>query len=694
MNSDEKRFARHSQSSYDNPNLYQQYYSPSRFWDRLTQPGLVISLLALGLFAYHQIASQNPQLLPTLPALIWKFLLYIIPTRLLYAVDGWLNPPLFPHQMLQTQARSYEEKSDVLKRVLRVDKAGSFLASVSQAGSNSFKGLGNIPMVALKGDADQPAGLGNYDNSCYQNSILQGLASLRHLRDYLSNMTIMEERTKTTQQTSTVDTLHSFVEDLNSPKNNGITLWTPSVLKNMNTWQQQDAQEYFSKLLDEVDREIAKVIGSTQQPAGFESEACMAKDDTTGSQHSDDSGYQSVSNHSKAASEHLKLARNPLEGLQAQRVACTACGYSEGLSMIPFNCITLNLGTDGRDHDIYEQLDAFTKVEAISGVECPKCTLLKYQKTVGGLLEQFRAQGRPDAVLKDLSARLDLVTEALEEDNFDDVTMKTLNLKQKVSSTKTKQAAIARPPKSLVVHMNRSVFDEMTGRLLKNFAAVKFPTDLDLGPWCLGSKMTPGKIDHLEHWILDPNLSMVSGSQEKSKVSGPMYELRAVITHYGRHDNGHYVCYKKHGLARQNDRVERPEEPAQPVDADGDVEMLPKEKDLPLDKTSTPAPSDDAHWWRLSDQDVTKVDEETVLGQTGVFMLFYDQVDPSQDFLLDDDMFSDSLSVQAHDAEHQAGEAGGLRRTRGELENCNLMDIDEVTVLNSVPPLDRDEGSL
>ncbi len=42
---------------------------------------------------------------------------------------------------------------------------------------------------------------------------------------------------------------------------------------------------------------------------------------------------------------------------------------------------------------------------------------------------------------------------------------------------------------------------------------------------------------------------MVAGEKRPSLISGPMYELRAVITHFGHHNNGHYVCYRKHASA-------------------------------------------------------------------------------------------------------------------------------------------------
>jgi hypothetical protein len=70
-----------------------------------------------------------------------------------------------------------------------------------------------------------------------------------------------------------------------------------------------------------------------------------------------------------------------------------------------------------------------------------------------------------------------------------------------------------------------------------------------------------------------------------------------VITHYGRHENGHYICYRQ-----------------SPYDIKNDDEL-----DDDTQKKTRP-------WWRLSDEEVKEVSEDVVLAQGGVFMLFYEQV--------------------------------------------------------------------
>lgn len=629
-----------------NPLPYGAYYSEEKLWDRISQPSVLVPVLVLLVtaayqFAHSQAASRGRQL-PSAGDLIWDAIVFICPAGLLYAVDRWVNPPLFPIPMLQPQPVTHAAKSDVLRKILRTDQPGGIVASVSEAGrrtlSNTFSGP--------RGKSDQPAGLGNWDNSCFQNSILQGLASLKHLPRYLGGFNASGHASPKDHET-TAGTLRSFIAELNDTSNNGRTLYTPSVLKNMSTIQQQDAQEYFSKLMDQIDKDIEKAAKAACRQSGFETD--LGRDDTAASQHSDDSGYQSLPMLSKAGSELVTL-RNPLEGLSAQRVACMSCGHSEGLSMIPFNCLTLNFEVGISHYDLFELLDSLVRLEPIQGVECVKCTLLEYRKALQRLSNTVPAA----------ATRLQAVEEVLEDEEFDDKILKQLKIpdSQKVSSTKTKQVVIGRPPPSLVIHMNRSVFDPNTFRSYKNLAAVEFPKTLDLGPWCIGSaegKSAPAAarpqgddaqesaVDE-EKWVLDARASMVAGDAHPSKISGPIFELKAVVTHYGRHENGHYVCYKRGNsgihdadTVGEEDGMDQPpnlvgDDVANEVDGADENradENRADEANPPADAEESYSEDPGSQWWRLSDETVYKVSEQDVLSQGGVFMLFYDCVDPN-----------------------------------------------------------------
>jgi len=462
-----------------------------------------------------------------------------------------------------------------MRRLLGLDKPGGIIGSVAQAGRRRLSTLPGINMTAQAAEG-RPAGLGNWDNSCYQNSVLQGLASLDSLSGYLTNPKIEEELDEgvSKPEMKMAEALKGLIATLNDPANNGKRIWTPATLKNMSSWQQQDAQEYFSKVLDEIDKEVGKVAKLIQTAQGFES----------------DNSLDSKSISSEALP--ISTFRNPLEGLIAQRVGCMQCGYSEGLSMIPFNCLTVPLGKSW-EYNLPECLDEYTNLEQIEGVECGKCTLLKFQRQLSTIFERTKDTASDSPVHQQCKERLNAVNEALEEDDYEDKTLNQkckISPKNRVSSTKSRQAVIARPPKSLVVHVNRSLFDELTGELKKNYSIVRFPKNLDLGPWCLGSSGA-SEDNSTEEWLLNPDHPMIASTTNPSRLRGPTYELRAVVTHYGRHENGHYICYKKHPT----------------FDSEGKEE---KEQ-----------------WWRLSDDDVTKVTEEAVLSQGGVFMLFYDCIE-------------------------------------------------------------------
>ncbi|KAI0157838.1 cysteine proteinase [Xylariaceae sp. FL1272] len=646
----------HSQALPDTPELYaaSSLSVYDALWHRLPQPSILVPLLLLVLTVLYQSLhsyalfsnARHPG------QLLWDFVIAITPAAFLYLVDGWLHPPLFPvpHSMRPAPPATYAAKSDLLRRLLGMDNPSSLMSTVAHAGRKSISSLSGSPFA--KRATEQPAGLVNYDNSCFQNSILQGLSSLRPLPAYL---TIAHEHTVTAcgrTEPSSAATLRDLLFKLTGSEHNGATLWTPPKLKSLDTWQQQDAQEYYSKMVEEIDKEVTKAVQSQHHNSGLELGG--PEDDTVESQHSDDSGYSSLSALSRSTADS-KTPRNPLEGLVAQRVACTQCGYSDGLSMIPFNCITLSLGLNQIAHDLYERLDSYTELEVIQGVECAKCTLSKVQKLLSIIVERSRAMGSPEEALREPLARLEAVGNALGEDDFEEETLLNkckISKNHRVSSTKTKQMVIARPPQSLAVHINRSVFDERTGDMFKNPAVMRFPEILDLGPWCLGSAGLGDEdeslgvtFDPAEQWGSAPTRSMVSGALKPSKIKGPLYELRAVITHQGRHENGHYVCYRRHPRRSTGDEPEKEECTSCHVDkSDGTCESDFKEEST---------------WWRLSDESVWETDEETVLAQGGVFMLFYDCVDhnsvlniPSE---VDDSGLFDGTSTAAgiHDSCNQ-----------------------------------------
>ena len=74
----------------------------------------------------------------------------------------------------------HQAKAEAIRRILRLDD--SQLTTTFRR-VRAFSGINN--MIG-RTQPLRPSGLGNWDNSCYQNSVLQGLASLPTFRTFIS----------------------------------------------------------------------------------------------------------------------------------------------------------------------------------------------------------------------------------------------------------------------------------------------------------------------------------------------------------------------------------------------------------------------------------------------------------------------------------------------------------------------------
>ena len=69
-----------------------------------------------------------------------------------------------------------------------------------------------------------------------------------------------------------------------------------------------------------------------------------------------------------------------------QRVACTECGYSDGLTHTPSSIISLALPENRLWHELPSLLTDFSKPENLPDVYCNKCTALELQKILERIL--------------------------------------------------------------------------------------------------------------------------------------------------------------------------------------------------------------------------------------------------------------------------------------------------------------------
>lgn len=640
------------------------------------QPTITSVITGSLLFALilHLILSWIDYPILSIPELLWNAFVWLMPSRLVYALKPGSNTAKRDSSALAGAERSdssteHATKSGVLRDLFRLNGGSKILSSTASSRA--------------------PAGLGNWDNSCYQNSVLQSLASVRSLRAFFDRL---QQRDVPLSDDTTLVALQQIVGSLNDESNRGHRIWTPAKLKSMSSWQQQDAQEYFSKIMDQLEKDTVAALKDGLQEDIDTGMASLSLSDSEISAHAEKMErfrkhrMGCLVKHGESAAEASRLHQltSPLEGLLAQRVGCTRCGYVEGLSLIPFNCLTLPIGKQW-NYDLADCLNEYTNLEVIEGVECAKCTLLQARHQLRKHTEDLAVASDDDEASTEqrleteklqtlLDARLEAVTEALQEEHFSESTLKNkcmIGPRQRVSSNKTRQAMIMRTPQCLVLHVNRSLFDETTGAQLKNYADVSYEGALDISPWCVGKQMKlkiDTEITPTEEWEMDPNKSMASSSEflqrNSSLSSGRHFKLSAIITHYGRHENGHYICYRK-----------LPPTVKPSTDMQGHAKEDAEGKEQ-AGAESAKLTADDEQWWRLSDEEVSSVTEEEALAQGGVFMLFYERVEadvvdtPSQK----PDVLAEVMTASAAADTAEASVTDAASESRTDLES----DIEEL----------------
>ena len=420
-------------------------------------------------------------------------------------------------------------------------------------------------------------GLINTGNFCFMNSVLQALASLPAFQSYLDTID------DGPNSTPVASALADLLRQLNTPRRYATALHPDNVARALMqsdkhrllaTREQQDAQEFFALLLDTLESESTRQWLVVNKRPGLESLAPLLKGVPAETE---------VSCRDMSSGE--TFTPSPFDGLSAHRMGCLKCKYVEnirhekfGPMVLPLSMATYNLTLGACLEDAFE-------MESLDEVECQKCTLLAYRQSLSNLLAALQRQPSPPRdILALTTARIDTIDTALKSGKLDDPTLfGSSEIKKFIRrSTKTKHSMIARPPRLAAFHIQRSNYQNFTGRAMKNQAPVSFPLTLDVSRYVTNSVLS-----------MDPEEPI---SQWREGVDGrTVYRLRSVIVHYGLHHIGHYVAYRSVG----------------------------------------------DEWFRISDEDVESASVEEVLkdGARGVFMLMYELV------RYDDEGKADSLSL-------------------------------------------------
>ncbi|TPX35704.1 hypothetical protein SmJEL517_g01864 [Synchytrium microbalum] len=288
---------------------------------------------------------------------------------------------------------------------------------------------------------------------------------------------------------------------------------------------QQDSVKQFAKPETGSDRTLPQANG--HHPANGSVNGKVNGHNVDDRQTTDD-----VKNVADRASKSLFLSslkqgfdfglRNPFVGLVASSVVCLQCGFTSGIQHQQFDNFSLALPTRYHSVTIESLLKTYTAPERLEDWMCEKCSMVATLQECTNVCEKARArvesiksdiaelQRQPEktegtekkmekykrnmrealTVLVQVEKELDAVKESVQEEDETKLpeTVKRLKIPSKSAA---KQVLIARPPKCLALHMQRSIYLP-SGSVMKNTTSVAFQCELDLTPFCTSSGFAGG----------------------------------------------------------------------------------------------------------------------------------------------------------------------------------------------------------
>ncbi|THG93188.1 hypothetical protein EW145_g8445, partial [Phellinidium pouzarii] len=451
---------------------------------------------------------------------------------------------------------------------------------------------------------------------CFLNSVLQAMASLAYLQPHVD--AIHARAVDLDVPTPVVDALQETLRTLNIPRSsrssfrpipmiNALSQPVPGKRSKLfASREHQDAQELFQLLSECLKAESLAIAHEGLRDHGL---GAFAR---------------------ARVSEGAEVGAGVFDGLTANRRSCVECGYTEAVMHFAFDNWTLSLPRAAAVCALQDCLADYIRLELLTDCICRKCSMLATLERL-----HLEADRLKEAVVGDVAAsqskkkrardakRLEAKVKAAIDEGRIEEDIKGVRLEKVFSKASTKQAMVARPPKILVLHLNRSVHYGGYGGAGRNSCRVMFPEILDLTPYTTSGQLSTSPSVPIS---APPPLIPRSTTPTQSLYATPhvLYRLSAVVCHYGMHSFGHYVCFRrKPRTAGSGAGSSVPTTPKMACPYGCECAECVAYGHVRDGHPPTPGRG----WLRTSDDSVEECGLERVLGEgAGAFLLFYERV--------------------------------------------------------------------